>query len=599
VERLVPRLLPWVFGAIALWASLLLPVGEGPDEFSHVQYAQWIARHGSLPPLVPQVAIVQRHQMPLWYVMLAPAIRGLGLERAHLWPRQAWPDDPKTVPGQFLHHGADEVRPSSRDVRAFHALRWLTIPFGMALVWLTWRLAALLFPRREGNPVVASVPVLAAALVATLPTFTHFAGVVSNDPPAAALSAAGLWLVARLVVAKPPHLLRDAAFAGALLGLGVSTKLSAAPLGALAFAVVVLAAIVRRDAALGRAALVLGVAFALLASPYFVWNAVVRGDPVANLSFESRHFREKTEFFAGVPGLQYYLHVWAPSMFRTFFGGFGWTIVSLHPAALAGYGLLLAAGVLGLPLALRRGDRRMRVAALAVMAACVLEIVPQAMYARRYGQPQGRHLYPLLPAIGLLLALGWSGWIGLTSRPRVQSIVGAAILVALVGLEAYAFVGPFRSAFTDRGRASDPWFAITDLDRVLADGPDRIVLEDAPADGAVLGPDGPAPTIRWRGVEGIRYAVHVATDDPSFATPPYDLRSPVYRTYEVDGLVLEDRWTIPPRMLRLFPRDRPIHWRVVELVPVRRIVDGVTTRAVSETRHFVIREGPPGDDGLR
>ena len=148
-------------------------------------------------------------------------------------------------------------------------LRSTSLVFGLLTVILTfaavWRLS------RD-----ARFALLAGSLVAFNPQFLFSSGYFSNDPAAAAVGAAALWIVVR-AFEEPLGPARRHYVAGAIvIALGALIKTSTLP--GLAAAAVTLIAIDRRarrevwiDTGLA-AALVL-----LLAGPYLIWAAEHRG----------------------------------------------------------------------------------------------------------------------------------------------------------------------------------------------------------------------------------------------------------------------------------------------------------------------------------
>ena len=122
----------------------------------------------------------------------------------------------------------------------------------------------------------ARFALLASSLVAFNPQFLFSSGYFSNDPAAAAIGAAGLWIVARaLEEAEGPG--RRHYIAGAvLIALGAVTKTST--LAGLAAAAVTVIAIDRRARRAVRIDAAIAAAIAmLLASPYVVWAFEHRG----------------------------------------------------------------------------------------------------------------------------------------------------------------------------------------------------------------------------------------------------------------------------------------------------------------------------------
>jgi len=178
-----------VFVGFAVAYALLIPLGNSPDELSHLNYVRLIAHHAALPPTG-----VREHQQPPLFYLLGAAL---------LWA------------------GAPE-----------QSLRLISVAAGAAGVIAGALIARNIAPRR---PVLA---VGAAGFLALLPGSQFVAGSISDDGLAIAVGAWVL-LVCVLVVKAPAPSGRLLAAAGAVTGVALITKQTDwAPLAALLVAIV-------------------------------------------------------------------------------------------------------------------------------------------------------------------------------------------------------------------------------------------------------------------------------------------------------------------------------------------------------------------------
>ena len=155
-------------------------------------------------------------------------------------------------------------------------------------------------------------------------------------------------------------------------------------------------------------------------------------------------------------------------------------------------------------------------------------------YYLDFNQPQGRYLFPSLAAGAALLALGWS-WL-----PRALGTAGALALLAASFHAQYATVGP---AFHPLNRGDDPCLIAWDPVALVPESQRaRTIQLLTPQDGSRH--DEP-PELRWAldPGEGERFSVHLGA-------PGLALR---WRTWEVEGRPLRDRFRIPRELWESLP----------------------------------------------
>ena len=427
--------------------SVVLPLGEAPDEVSHYSYARYIAREGSLP-LTEGPASGEAFQPPLYYAVGAAISawipEGQFTVKGNSDYSLAVVD---SVPNVLLHTG-QEAFPYRDGALAWHLIRLASVAMGAVTVWATHGLARKVFPARR------DLAVAAAAFIAFLPEFLFISGSVNNDNLAAMLSSLTLLQMARLWrSARGPEAEGDTAapadrasasrrvgvqggpawlYLGLLLGLGFWTKVSLLVFLPLAGMVVLHASVTARDrwVELPRSSLILGsltfIPAALVCLPLAARNVAVYGDPLG-----WSLMRRVTEAVAGPLILADYA-IWLAQLFQSFWGRFGGAAhVLMHPLVYAGLAVVSAMAVFGLAWfvwGVRRsgvsasgdgkgpsvpagdGDSGARSAdgLLALLGLhCVLVAVLLWQWAHtNQGTGQSRLAYPALSAIGLFFVMG-------------------------------------------------------------------------------------------------------------------------------------------------------------------------------------------------
>ncbi|CAA9542262.1 MAG: hypothetical protein AVDCRST_MAG49-987 [uncultured Thermomicrobiales bacterium] len=428
----------------AAW-SLVVPTFEAPDEPAHWSYVTYLARERELPahadrvPGKPWPGSYESHQPPLFYAAAAALLRfGPGSEERVVLARnpafRTGPDEANV----FEH--APEM-PAPQDARpGILSVRLLSAACGLATTLLTYLVANAVFGGRRA-PALA-----AAALVGFSPQFLFIAGSVNNDAMAACLGTAALLPMLRLLSRRPARWWWAAA-AGGLVGAAALVKLSALALLPLAGILVLWRAlrVDRRPSHL--------VAFAAAVAGtvgwYVVLNAARRGDPFLTHLAETntpKLIRRKSLT------ADYWPDTFAPRLFESFWGYFGWFSVALPAAVYLAFQVAAATGALGLLADVRPWRGRRWVPAghgrcLLLLAAVVaVNLAAVVQYNLTYSQPQGRFLFPSIAAIAVLLVAGWSALLD-----RLRSILppsrlttalpgalAAAVVLGMGGLNLYA-----------------------------------------------------------------------------------------------------------------------------------------------------------------
>jgi 4-amino-4-deoxy-L-arabinose transferase-like glycosyltransferase len=195
-----------IYLLLALYVALgniygvITPIMEASDELWHYPMVKYIADHWQLPVQEPGVETPWRQegsQAPLYYwlgAVLTSWIDTSDLAQVRWINPHA--DSGIIRPdgnGNLLIHSAAESFPWRGTTLAIHVLRFFSVWMGAGTVYLTYRLVLELWPKSTGFALTA------AAVTAFNPMFCFISGSVNNGNLGMLLSAAGLWLLTRLV----------------------------------------------------------------------------------------------------------------------------------------------------------------------------------------------------------------------------------------------------------------------------------------------------------------------------------------------------------------------------------------------------------------
>lgn len=402
------------FAAAAVAWNLLTPIYEGSDEPDHVALAVMVLTKHVLPAL-PN-SLLEGHQPPLYYLLgalvlaithlpLPPAAVGAGHGVAH-----------------FLHPETCALCGGVLTVRALRFLSTALVTASLVPVALTLRL---LFgwPRA----------VAGTALVAFIPQFGFYAGLVNNDSLAVLLGCTLTYLAVRHAVSGGG--LRSALAMGAVVGLGFWTKEYV-----FAWLPFVAGGIVLAPGPWGpkaRAVLVVAAAALVVAAPMLIRNEVLYGQPWpfaaerANIARILPASVRPRGLFDPVLWTLLPLHVW-----ESFWYAGGWTQLVLPGWVY--WLLLLTVGPVALA-SLRALNRGLAVAWIAV-AASYAGIVYSNLTIQQW---PGRYVFPVLPGLAAIIVAGLAVvvprrlWPAAYAAAPALMVVFSGLVMGLVAARAY------------------------------------------------------------------------------------------------------------------------------------------------------------------
>lgn len=429
------------FLILGLIYARLIPPFEGPDEAQHFAYVVWLAEGNGLPPRGPeswQTPLQQEAgQPPLYYALAAVPARLVGTSNPEAvyhenpyftgpFPRELFDNDNRAL------HYQGEGQPLRGGWLAFYLARGLSLLFGMALIVAVYALTLRLFPRTP------SIALGAACLVAFTPQVIYISSMVSNDIPAAALSAIALWFYSYVLIEDSSRKSSGTGFdrrtglaallTGIAIGLAGMTKISGlliiAPAGV---GIIWLGASGRRSWRSVLSLLVLLGVGASLAAGWWFLAGLLRGESATGLTphYSAPWANDETTKLTGFVGR------WR-EVGRSTLAALGWGTIRLDDWMYALAALFALLVLLGWAITFarwRRGAERPQAGVLAMLFVLALNLLVTGVFLEvwmhRVVAPYGRLLFPAITSIAVLMTLGWRA-----VHPRLP-FVGSALLLAL------------------------------------------------------------------------------------------------------------------------------------------------------------------------
>ena len=397
--------------------ALAVPAGEAPDEPAHLAYVSYLLERHALPPLAapPYGDRYESYQAPLDYLATAAAASLLGARAREVH----WQPDPRF---SFFRQGSRAYLPGADAGPGGERIRLLRIT---RLVWaaLTAMLVLATAHRLAGGR-------LDLALAATLPfvlapQFLFVSATLNNDGAVVTFAALALLGFVELLDSPSPAMALLAGTAAGLAPWGkVSGFLLAAPLCLVALG------LVRRRR--HREAVLLVAALATLAALWICLAEWRFGEVFPPPPAVSRGGLAQA-------GRLFDPH-WLASLWMSFWGKFGWLNLRLPAAAYLFFALPTALVATGCVRAGRAEEpsSRWRWLCGSVIGANLLLVV--VYLVRIDWQPQGRYLFPSLPAMAGCAALGLRAlaenlrWGSRAGRVAVACLTASAAGMALLGL---------------------------------------------------------------------------------------------------------------------------------------------------------------------
>jgi 4-amino-4-deoxy-L-arabinose transferase-like glycosyltransferase len=456
-----------------------IPFQHGPDEGAHYQVVRFIRDSARLPRFAPD---------ELWLIRTPSG----AIETYATYPPLAYLV--AALPAAIFRESS------------LWATRLVSVFSFVGTVGLTYLLARLIVPAHR------PVAVLAALTLTFFPQLVFTAAYVNNDGLAVLLATALAVVLATLVLHGMRWwlLLLIGLLCGGLLITKYPFYAGAAVAGGVAF----LAAL-RARAWAGIAAAAIGVM--LSAGWWFVRNLELYGEPIpskviaaAKASAGGNTLFVPINHGVDLLGISTQTDFWYTTL-RSFVASFGFLSIYLEPRLYLIYIVLAVLGGVGLAgwVWHERPDARGWLLGVTGLVIAIVTLL-SAMAISVYGEysPQGRYLFPMLPALAVALGAGWyqlgrSHWL-------LAWVPGAIVfgLAALCGLCLFGYIlardfgSPMERLVIEVDRPSTPqpsdsqivllgWAIAQGSDRWRPFDPSAVDAYRRPVEGAMVFMDGP------------------------------------------------------------------------------------------------------------
>ena len=417
-----------------------LPILEGPDEHDHIGVIEYIVTNDHFPVLGPDTPL-ESHQPPLYYLLGAliaesnPRIEDLPHNPHWGYSINRYSGDNNNL---FLHTRVEE-RPYQGQSLTVHLLRSMSGLLGVLRIFVTLAIA------RAALPSFPRVGIAATAFVALLPFQIAASATVNNDALATLVGSVVIYLTLRATKRSPNW--RDSILVGAVTGILWLSKLTLTILlPFLWLAALGSGRLFRRPYGPNlRRLLIMTFVSIAIAGGWFYRNYQIYGDWTGATAFDQQY--GNLGFFWH--GWDWYLaQLW--HLHQSFWVVFSREIIVAPPMIYWLCGVVTAASIFGLikwAVGCSWNENKLDSNTLLLLISITgLAIVASIAYplVNIHGSNPRLFLSPSLPAIALLLCLGWRN---LLPQHWRGSIALGLLLTGLVSLALYSFSFVLRPAF--------------------------------------------------------------------------------------------------------------------------------------------------------
>ncbi len=389
---------------LAAW-SFAVPIFEAPDEPLHWQFVLYLHDNAQLPKYGP--AFVEANHPPLYYLLISPLAFKSELPRLLLWyDSQGVLHRP---PGIMFYEHADS------DWSKYWPLRYvrLVTAFISVLTVLACYWIGLEATRSK------MTGLLTAGLVAFLPQFTFRGMNISNDALVTLLCALSTYWIVRLV--RRGFTGTAGVKTAVMVAFAFLSKINSIFLS-IPFSLSILSERASWQVRFGRLA-ILAVTLILVA-PWLIHNQLVYGDP-----FAEKALLTAVGYLIDIKPIAspYFTSRFPHDLYQSFIGVFGWMNLWMPAWLYLMYGFLGVASILGYVWRFKSHDIDGRLTFI-LLSMPLLSIALVIYMNLTVTQPQGRYLFPALPAVASLVAIGLEGIPGWSQR-ATWLILGALVLL--------------------------------------------------------------------------------------------------------------------------------------------------------------------------
>jgi hypothetical protein len=457
-----------VYLCLACAYFFIVPIFEGPDEWTHTGHVKYIAAGNGLPVMLPGQGIWGGQQPPLYYAVGALLVQPFELDgvdeyethRRNPHASIGFALDPGNK-NNYLHSPTEDF-PYHGLALTVHVLRLYSMTYGLIALVFSYLTAYELFSHAfTGHNAARHFATIVALFVAVQPMFAFITASVANEPANIAFSAIGLWLAQRTVLHGPMRRWGRAVALGLTLGLISLSKMTGLSFGLVAVVAMLITALATRKQPgaarlLWRDGLIIGLLFLAVGGWWYWRNYQLYGD-FFQQGLYKRYFNVDPQPLT--PGeFLYTLSTGEVSFWATF----GWLNIVAPNWVYSVYRVISRAGLIGVAIALlsflwHRLQHRPNMSSLSPLPpasrfppALILHLVfPLALafsltrLVAIEGGLQGRQLLPALGSLAIVIMWGW--WVLLPANWRRP--VMTLLLIILLALAMWLPYGPVAQAY--------------------------------------------------------------------------------------------------------------------------------------------------------
>jgi len=407
--------------------GIIVPLWEPPDEIRHFIYAKYVADKLSLPPLSRELgenSVTLAFHPPLYHALMAPLASGYPDENPLNDIQRTGVRSRERI---YTYNVVGTQFPYSGLPRRARLMRLASLALGVTVILCTWLVGREIFPEEPWLPFVGT------AIVALNPQFLFITASINDNVLSSALGAVILLILTHGTIAR--------ATPGLTLALGIA--FGAALLtttSALLFTIIIMAGILAWGLGAKRSFLDLAtvaVVAVAIGGWWYFRNACLYGDPflwrMHRDVFGAPFLREAPMGTIEFLNLLRLLH-------RSFWGVFGSMHIPLSAPIYWSLEVFTGLCTIGFMLCIVRRKQLLTKAQFHIMLVFAVSILIFFSSIVRYNltfiSAQGRYMFAVLPAIGMLGACGILK--GLCQKHA--SLAGIAIFLGLLMLDLAALI---------------------------------------------------------------------------------------------------------------------------------------------------------------
>ncbi len=435
---------------LGVYWSVVVPIWESYDEIGHYYYVHYLAVEHHLPP--PGTKLVDEndevHQPPLYYALAAIPVAFVNVHDG-VEPRlnpYMWSGPELGGWNRVIHDAAGEAWPYHGTVLAVHLARWVSVLLGAMALLFTFLAARTLAPDQVW------VRWGAALTLALWPHFRFSTAVINNDIMVTTAFAVVTWLLVRLAAAKRPRALDVLALCGAggLALLSKGNGLALLPPLAVGLLVSGLSArpLLRRRLRLG---LVSGFSVSALAVGWWYTRNASNGLGVFGGQRSLKTLENLLALLLGqrpLPSVGLLLPTLGSGL-HSLWANLGWGNIRLPAITYQVAGLWAMLGAAGLLVWLYRRPKCRQAISVGMLVLVALSLIVAMLLCNvewgRKGSLEGRYILPALPALCILISLGWTTLLPEWGKTLSWTVTASA-LAALAILTPPLYIEPVYAA---------------------------------------------------------------------------------------------------------------------------------------------------------